>query len=168
MTHSTHLSDTSVSCPQPADGLHAVSTPRAFVGRFQWRPSRWMVCALLALMLLAPLAVLQSGLPRILAWPVCAGALGYAAELTRRECSQARRLVVVPTGAGPVTVDGRAIEDVQVQWRGPLAFLRWNDENARAGYLAWWPDTLPAARRRELKLAMQAREAARPAGSMAP
>lgn len=127
-----------------------------------------MVCALLALTLFAPLAVLQSELPRVIAWPLCMAALGYGAWLTRREWSQPMRVLVVPTGVDPVTLDGRVLDHVLVQWRGPLAFLRWREDQMRAGHLAWWPDTLPAARRRELKLAMQAREAARPPGSMAP
>ncbi len=127
-----------------------------------------MVGVLLALTLLTPLAVLHSGLPRILAWPVCAAALCHAAWLARREWSQPMRLLVVPTGVDPVTLDGRALDEVQVQWRGPLAFLRWRDDRKRVRHLAWWPDTLPAALRRELKLAMQARKAARPSRSMAP
>lgn len=158
------------------------------MGRFPWRPSRWVLGALLALTLLAPLAVLQSALPRGLAWPASVVALGYGVWLLRREASQAARLVLVPTGIVPVTLldlgldgmhlegaqlegpqfEGRELDDVQLCWRGPLAFLRWSDDRKRTRHLVWWPDTLPATQRRELKLAMQAREAARPRASMAP
>lgn len=127
-----------------------------------------MIGALLALALLAPLAILQSALPWGLAWPAAAAALAYGAWLARRACLQPMQDLVVPTGVDPVTLDGRVLDDVRVQWRGPLAFLRWRDDAGRTRHLAWWPDTLPARHRRELKLAMQARKAARPHGSMAP
>jgi toxin CptA len=56
---------------------------------------------------------------------------------------------------------------LRVRWRGPLAFLRWRDPDGRARRLVFWPDTLPAAARGELKLALQQREAAGGGASMA-
>jgi toxin CptA len=58
--------------------------------------------------------------------------------------------------------------DVQVQWRGPLAFLWWRDGKGRRQRLQGWPDNLAAAARRELRLAMAARVPARSPRSVAP
>jgi toxin CptA len=55
-----------------------------------------------------------------------------------------------------------------LQWRGPLAFLRWRDSDGRMHRLAWWPDVLPVAARRELRLAALDGAGAVPAASMAP
>ena len=50
--------------------------------------------------------------------------------------------------------EGQPIHEVQLQWRGPLAFLCWRDRAGQRQRLVWWPDTLPATRRRELRLAV--------------
>ncbi len=168
MSPSTHSSDRSASYPTATEDRVAAPAPVAGVRRFQWRPSRWMMFALLLLAVLAPLAIIDSALPRAVAWPAAVAALAHGAWLARREWSQSGRLLVVPTGLDPVTLDGKALDEVQVHWRGPLAFVRWRRDRNRSGHLAWWPDILPAGQRRELKLAMQAREAARPPGTMAP
>ena len=68
----------------------------------------------------------------------------------------------------PVLLDGDPVADVAVAWRGSLAFVRWRGENGRIHRLGWWPDTLPSARRRELRLAAPAPAAAPDAASMAP
>jgi toxin CptA len=68
----------------------------------------------------------------------------------------------------PVTLDGEPLEYVQLQWRGPLAFLRWRASHGGGGHLDWWPDTLPAVQRRELRLAVERRPDALQAASMAP
>ena len=65
-------------------------------------------------------------------------------------------------------LDGEAIHDVAVQWRGPLAFLSWRGTEGRVHRLSWWPDTLAVGPRRELRLAAMARLPSRPARSMAP
>jgi toxin CptA len=68
----------------------------------------------------------------------------------------------------PATLDGQPIDNVRLQWRGPLAFLFWRDRQGRPQRLSWWPDTLPAASRRELRLAASCLEAARSHRQMAP
>ena len=127
-----------------------------------------MIGALLILGIVAPVATLGSEMPRWLAWPLGAAAFAYGAWLARCESSRPHQALVFPPAFEPVTIDGHAVDDVQLHWRGPLAFLCWRGKDTRIRRLAWWPDTLPAGQRRELKLAMQAREAAHPSLSVAP
>ncbi|HVR82497.1 MAG TPA: hypothetical protein VHF02_10520 [Luteimonas sp.] len=150
MPHSTHSSSRSVPC------------------RLEWRPSRWLIAALCALGVLAAMSVIASEMPRWWALPLALAMLVYGAQLARLEASRALRSLVWPVDGSPVVLDGRAIDAVAVQWRGPLAFLRWRDADGRVMRLHWWPDTLPAALRRELRLAAQRHAASRPDASMAP
>lgn len=150
MTHSMRWSNISAPC------------------RLEWRPSSWAIAALLTLAMSAPIAVIGSEMPRALAWPLSIVALGYGAWLARREWAQPGRAVVWPPGVEPITINDVPVHDVHLQWRGPLAFLRWRDNDACVRRLVWWPDTLPAMQRRELKLAAQARESAQATASMAP
>lgn len=150
MTHSHRLSSASVSC------------------RLEWRPSRWVIGALLALGLLAALAVLASGMPRPAAWPLAVSALAYACWRARRESKLPSHALFLPGNELPATLDGLPIEQAWVQWRGPLAFLLWRDRQGRPQRLSWWPDTLPATSRRELRLAAGSLEAARDHRRMAP
>ncbi|KAB7763220.1 MULTISPECIES: hypothetical protein [Xanthomonas] len=136
--------------------------------RLDWRPSRWLLAALTLLGALAPLSLLGSDLPPHLAWPAAALALLYAAWLLRREAGRAPRALLIPAGAGAPSVDGVAVSALQVAWRGPLAFVRWRDAQGRTQRLAWWPDTLPPAARRELRLAAAAHAASSAPPQMAP
>ena len=151
--------------------MHAppISSPPSAPCRLEWRPSRWLLAALVALSVLAPLSILGSDMPRPWAWPAAALAALYAALLLRRE---ARRppcaLLIPPQGSVAASIDGQPVAALQVDWRGPLAFVRWRDAHGRVGRLAWWPDTLPAPARRELRLAAQARAASSAPPQMAP
>jgi toxin CptA len=75
--------------------------------------------------------------------------------------------VVISDDGTAVSVDGARVEDFTVHWRGPLAFARWRDGQGGVHRLAWWPDTLPASARRELRLAAPAQSNASGAHSMA-
>ena len=150
MPHSSRWSNTSAPC------------------RIEWRPSRWLAGALLAIAALAAFSIVASEMPRPLAWPLAAFALARGGWHARRELRQACREWVFPGNDAPVLLDGEPVEAVQVQWRGPLAFVSWRERGGKAGHLAWWPDTLPAARRRELRLAALPGEATRPRPAMAP
>ena len=138
-----------------------------FGGRFQWRPSRWLAASLLAIGALGACSVLASGMPPALARSMAPLALGWAAWLAGRE---ARRppVGVVFLADDEVQVDEVRVEGFALHWRGPLVFARWRDVAGRARRLAWWPDTLPAAARRELRLAAPVEPSARSSGSVAP
>lgn len=135
--------------------------------RFDWRPSRWLTASLCALALLAPFSLFASDLPRALAWPLASLACGWGAWEAYHHAMRPPSSLLIPAGAGEARCDDARMENLQVLWRGPLAFLRWRDPTGARRRLVFLPDTLPAATRRELKLAMQCREAATGAASMA-
>ncbi len=141
---------------------------KAFDVRLEWRPSRWSLAVLAVLTVLAPFAVLVSEMPRSAAWPLALAASMYGGWLFRRQQREPPRMFVFPGDDAPVLLDGEAIDGLTVQWRGPLAFVRWRDAQGRIQRLGWWPDTLPPARRRELRLATPAPVGAPDAASMAP
>ncbi|MEP6907671.1 MAG: hypothetical protein ABI858_06775 [Pseudoxanthomonas sp.] len=143
MTHSHHSSSRSVSC------------------RLEWHPSRWVIGGLWLLGLLASISVLLSGVPRPAAWLLIAFLLMHAAWLARRESRLPLRTVLFPGNELPVLVDGKPVEQVAVQWRGPVAFVSWKASNGKRIRLSWWPDTLPPPCRRELRLAAGSTEASR-------
>jgi toxin CptA len=122
---------------------------------------------LILLGLFAGLSLLASDLPRGFAWPVAFAAAGWGAWLARREWRR-KPLAVRWRGDGVLFVEEERVEVAELHWRGPLAFLSWRDAAGRRHRLAWWPDTLPAPRRRELRLAAAAAEAARQRARMAP
>ena len=67
-----------------------------------------------------------------------------------------------------VTAEAERLRDLLPKTgRGPLAFLHWRDRHGHRHRASFWPDTLPAGMRRELKIAMQRREAASDRPSMA-
>ncbi|MBA2237585.1 MAG: hypothetical protein H0W24_02625 [Lysobacter sp.] len=115
---------------------------------------------------LAAVSAIASDLPRPLAWPLALAALGHGLRLAWCERRKPARAVVI-SEAARVRVDGVEVEGFAVQWRGPLAFVRWQDRAGATHRLAWWPDTLPAAARRELRLAAVAPTNAPPAHSVA-
>ncbi|MFT4257457.1 MAG: hypothetical protein QM599_10930 [Pseudoxanthomonas sp.] len=152
-------------CNASASWLPAIEAPMC---RLDWRPSRWLLAALAVIALLAAFSVLASEMPRIAAWPLALAALGYGAWLIRREAMQPVRCMVFPGNASPVLLDGQPLDDVRVHWRGPLAFVQWWQADGRAGRLSFWPDTLPPAPRRELRLAAGAGDTTRDRRVMAP
>lgn len=120
-----------------------------------WRPSRWVIGALVLLAALAPFAVLASEMPRLAAWPLAACAAGWGGRAAWREARKPNRMLglrPVPGADGGAALDGVPLVEAALSWRGPLAFLRWRDATGRRGRLSWWPDTLPPAQRRVLKL----------------
>lgn len=120
--------------------------------RLSWRPSRWLVAALALLAVLAAGSVIAAGLPRLLAWPAAAAVLAYGIWLATREARRAPHELIW-RGDGVVLLDSLLLDDVHLQWRGPLAFLRARDPSGQWLRLSWWPDTLPASGRRALRLA---------------
>jgi toxin CptA len=126
-----------------------------------------LAAMLLALGLLAALAVISAELPWWLSAPVALIATAYGHWLARSELRRPTRCLVIPVNEA-ATIDDQPMTDLELQWRGPLAFLQWRDASGRRRRLQGWPDVLGAAARRELRLAMAARAPARNPRSMAP
>jgi toxin CptA len=117
---------------------------------------------------LAAIAVIASELPWMVAVSLACVALVYGEWLARRESRRLVSDIVIPSNEAGATINGSPMQDLHVQWRGRLAFLRWRDEDGRRRYLQGWPDNLPKAARRELRLAMAARAPAHSPRSVAP
>ena len=147
--------------------LHRLSSGSASC-RLEWRPSRWLVGALLLLAASAAFSLLASEMPRIAAWPLALCVLAHGAWRVRAESRKPRHELMFPGNDLPVLLDGHPIEAAGVQWRGPLAFVSWRGRDGRRQHLAWWPDTLPAMSRRELRLAVGGDPASRQPQAMAP
>ena len=127
-----------------------------------------MTWPLQALGPLGALSVLFSEIPRQFAWPLALLALGYGYWLARREARIPHCRFVWPgDGHGPVTHDGSVVEDMSLHWRGPLVFMRFRGADGRIRHMSWWPDTLGAPMRRELRLALDRHAASRRALRMA-
>ncbi|MEG3191630.1 hypothetical protein [Lysobacter sp. D1-1-M9] len=152
-----------------SSGTSATCRPenKAFAGRLEWRPSRLLIAALGALGVLAAIALAHSDLPAVLAWPLASAALGYGIWLAWQEARRPVRQLVIADDGARTTIDDIGVAEFTVAWRGPLAFARWTDADGHCQRLVWWPDTLAAAQRRELRLAIPARPPSRPPGSMA-
>ena len=145
------------------------SSPGSAPCRLEWRPSRWLLALLALISGLAPAAVLGSDLPGAWAWPLAAAAACRGFWLLRREAARPhRRLVLAGHAGGADSLDGEHLHDCRVRWRGPLAFVHAVQADGRHARLVWWPDTLPAPLRRELRLAVAARAASRGDRAMAP
>ena len=135
--------------------------------RLEWRPSRWVSAVVWSLVPFAPFSLLMSDLPRAGAWPLALLMAAYAIFDARRQGRLQPRALVIPVGRGQATCDGQPMLALNIAWRGPLAFLRWRDAEGRIQRLVFWPDTLPLASRRELRLAAMRMEPARQPASMA-
>jgi toxin CptA len=120
-----------------------------------------------SLALLAPFSLLASDLPRSAAWPAALAACAWAVFDARRYRAMPLRLLTIPAGHGVASCNGGRIDALRVGWRGPLAFLHWRDAKGRRQRASFWPDTLPAGMRRELRIAMHTRDAAPGPASMA-
>lgn len=134
--------------------------------RIAWTPSRLLLGALAGLTVAACVSILLSEAPL----PAAAvGVLAVLAWSTRLLFTERRRKAcdVVVDGQGRVFVDEERVDDPRLHWRGPLVRLDCR-QGGRACMLMWWPDTLPAARRRELRLASAALVTPRTRDSMAP
>ena len=131
-----------------------------------WRPSAWVVGALWWFGPLGALSLLASDLPGPFAWPAAGWVVVLAWRASRSEARRPSVILEWPSDAPPV-LDGRPLDHARLQWRGPFAFLQWR-EGRRLRALSWWPDTLPPATRRELRLATGGALTARRGGSVAP
>jgi len=136
--------------------------------RLEWRASRWLAAMLLCIGLLSAFSALASELPGPVSMPMAMMAVCHGAWLARRELRRPLRCLLIPMNDATPTLDGAPMSELQLQWRGPLAFLRWRNAEGRRMRGQVWPDSLAAGTRRELRLAMAARTPARKLRSMAP
>lgn len=124
--------------------------------RIDWRPSRWLLAGLVALGLLASASLLMSALPRIPAVLSAFVALAWAGRLAWREAQRPPCALVLAGQGVPVQwlrgAEVESLHDPQLHLRGPLAVLRGRDRQGRRHSFSWWPDTLPVASRRQLRL----------------
>ena len=134
--------------------------------RLEWHPSAWLPLLLLILGAAGTVSLLFSGLPRWLVWPAALVALAYGAVLSRRE--RHKPFIEIELDDQTVLIDGEPVEGFRVFWRGPLVFARWRDAEGQVHRVAWWPDTLDPATRRELRLALPRETTARARHSVAP
>lgn len=151
------------SPPKPSQSIrgHAVAECE-----LQWRPSRWLALALIVLGVLGGVSALACELPRSLSLPIAGLALLWASASGRRELRRPARLLAIR--GGRATLAGEAIADLRLHWRGWLARLDFTGPDGRRQRLLWWPDTLDAAGRRELRLAVAVTAPARDTRSVAP
>ena len=131
-----------------------------------WRPSRWVVATLWCFGPLGALSLLVLDLPSVVAWPAAFLVVIAGWRAARRDAGRTPLAVAWPC-KGPPSIDGTPLARARLQWRGPLAFLQWR-EGGRLRALSWWPDTLPPAARRELRLATGGQAGAPDGGSVAP
>ncbi|MET1023263.1 MAG: hypothetical protein ABWX87_03035 [Pseudoxanthomonas sp.] len=121
--------------------------------RLEWRPSPLVGVMVGVLGLLGVVSLIGSALPAWAGAGGCVLALGGAGWRARRYLRQPARMLVIPGGALAPMLDGVPLSRFSLQWRGPLAFAAWRDVQGGCGHLVWWPDTLDARQRRELRLA---------------
>lgn len=131
------------------------SNPETRGVRLQWRPSRWLATALAGIACAAAGALHATQMPAAWAWPGSLLVLTYGAWRVRRELQQAP-LQWVFRDDGSAALGGLPVDDLRLTWRGPLLFVTWRDGTRGRHRLSWWPDTLPGAQRRELRLAVPA------------
>lgn len=135
--------------------------------RYEWRPSRWLTGALSGLAALAAVSLLNCDLPPALAWPSAACAFALGLMQARTESRRPGCKLLIPSPPAVPSVDGMPMERVELLERGPLLVLRWRSGRRRR-QLLFWPDTLPRARRRELRLAVKAHGVSRQPPGVAP
>jgi len=135
--------------------------------RLEWRPSRVLCVALVLLGVLGALSAVACEMSRWAAFPVAVGSIIEGAVLARSHARRRPHALVWPM-EGEVMVDGRHTQAAVLHWRGPMAFLRWQDDQGHGHRLAWWPDTLSRPQRRELRLAAASAPQASVLASMAP
>lgn len=124
--------------------------------RTDWRPSTWLVGALCALAVLGAASAWASGLPVGWRTGLALLSLAWGSGLAWREARRPLACIVLGRhGAFLQAGQGRweALAEPRLQVRGPLVQLRARRPDGRPLNLLWWPDTLPSAARRRLRLA---------------
>jgi hypothetical protein len=118
--------------------------------RLELGPSRWLAGALMAIGILGAGGLFLSNLSALTALLLAPIVLAWGALLARREL-RASPTRIVFRDDGRVEVAGEPADDVLLDWQGPLTRIHWQRAGERR-CLVLWPDVLPAALRRELRL----------------
>lgn len=125
--------------------------------RIDWRASRWLACALVALGMMAALSLWFSALPLVAKLAALPLAVAEGLRLARRHLAQPPLAVDWLGGDEPAYLTGPGgvvrLDHITARLRGPLASLSGHDAQGNLRRLGWWPDTLGAAGRRQLRLA---------------
>ena len=133
--------------------------------RIDWRPSQMFLIALASLCVLATGSLWLSALPVPLAGMATLGLLGHGIWRHRHESTRPAFALAWNSSENTAELNfgrrSQSLSDVRVLQRGPLAALQGRDELGRRKRYVWWPDTLPAAARRQLRLAAVAARPAR-------
>lgn len=143
------------------------SSPISAPFRCDWRPSRWLTCALLGLAVLAAISIVNCRLEPGYAWPLGVCVLGCGLLQTRAELRKPGRSILIPQPPSSPCIDAMPVERIELLERGPLLVLRWW-LGKQSQQLLFWPDTLPRAQRRELRLAVKAHGVSRQPPGVAP
>jgi len=125
--------------------------------RLEWRSSRQERAALGLLSVLGACSLLQCDLPAAWAWPAAGLALVWGGYCLWMHGKQSCREFLICPDIEACRIGGQPPSRLDLRWRGPLLFIRWKHPAQRRWHHAvFWPDTLPAAKRRELRLAVPA------------
>lgn len=151
----SHASSRFRPSPEVMDGQAPVT---AFDGRLAWRRSRWLQAMLCLLAVAAVAAMWLSDLPRPVCIVVDALVLGYMAWLLHRESRRPACVFARVSDAAEwrIESEGRVetLRHVDASFRGRLVVLTLEEATGKARRYVWWPDTLDAAGRRMLRLAV--------------
>ncbi len=132
------------------------SSNESLTCRIDWRPSRWLLAAIAALTGLAVLSAWLSALPAWLSAPLSLGCIAHGVRVARREATRPGVMVHLASETGVAVLNfPHGVESwtqAQVGFRGDLATLSGRDGSGATRRLLWWPDTLPASARRQLRL----------------
>ncbi len=128
--------------------------------RLEWRPSRLRALAEAGVVLAAPWLIAACDLPSRLRPPLVLLCWLAQVMLSWRYLASPRRLLWLQAPPRPLLLDAVELDAPTVHVRGPWLQLRWQGPG-RAGWLLFWPDVLSRAQRRELRLAVRARQVSR-------
>ena len=124
--------------------------------RIDWRPSGALVAALMALGVLSAIAFAMSDLSPWTATALATLSLVHAGRIAWREGRRPATVLVLSAGdammATPGIVPPERLHELRWHLRGPIAVLWARTAAGRRIRLSWWPDTLPSAARRQLRL----------------
>lgn len=134
--------------------------------RVELGASRALSVALVAIGVLAAAGLFLTDLPKLAALACAPLCIAAGAVLARREAGRAARLIHLRSD-GTVVVDDTPVEDVRIEWQGPIGALAWRRDGRRERTVLW-PDVVDAARRRELRLWVLTRPSRAATAAVAP